>query len=98
MPYAQNYSSIVKVNQNFQVTIPSVIRKKYDIDEGDFVEAVDTKQGILLKPKMFLDKMPEVELSKKGEKMLRQGLADIKAGRVSGPYNNINDLLKDLKK
>jgi len=95
MPQLQ---SIVKVNQNFQVTIPALIRKKYDIDEGDLIEASDTAKGILLKPKMLLDKLPEVELSEKGEKMLKESLDDFKAGRFSGPYDNINDLLRDLKK
>jgi AbrB family looped-hinge helix DNA binding protein len=41
---------IIKVNRKYQVTIPASIRKKYHIQEGDFVEAVDTKEGILLKP------------------------------------------------
>lgn len=91
-------SSVVKVNHNFQVTIPAGIRKKYDIEEGDLIEARETKRGILLKPKLLLDKLPEVELSKKGEKMLQEALDEIKQGKVSGPYDNINDLLKDLKK
>jgi len=95
MPQLQ---SIVKVNQNFQVTIPAIIRKKYDIDEGDLIEASATEQGILLKPKLLLDKLPEVELSKKDEEMLKESLNDIKKGYLSGPYNNIDDLLANLKK
>lgn len=98
MSYTVTYPSIVKVNQNFQVTIPAVIRKKYNIIKKDLVEILDTKQGILLKPKILLDKLPEVELSVKAEKMLQEGLNDIKQSKVSGPYDNIADLLIDLKK
>jgi len=43
MPQLQ---SIIKVNQNFQVTIPAIIRKKYNIDGGDLIEASATEQGI----------------------------------------------------
>ncbi|PIP17285.1 MAG: hypothetical protein COX44_00675 [Candidatus Portnoybacteria bacterium CG23_combo_of_CG06-09_8_20_14_all_37_13] len=95
MPQLQ---SIIKVNQNFQVTIPAIIRKKYNIDGGDLIEASATEQGILLKPKLLLDKLPEVELSEKGKKMLRESLNDIRKGCLSGPYNNTDDLLANLKK
>lgn len=91
-------SAIVKVNQNFQVTIPAPIRKKCHIEEGDLVEARYIKGAVVLKPKILLDKLPEVELSKKGEKMLQEALDDIKQGKVSGPYDNVDDLLRDLKK
>lgn len=87
--------SIVKVDQNYQITIPAIIRKEYNIDEGDLIEACSTKQGILLKPKLLLDKLPEVELSKKGEKMLKEALDDIKAGRYK-QFDNVEDLIRDL--
>ena len=34
-----------------QMTIPVRLRKKYKIDEGTRLEAVETDEGILLKPK-----------------------------------------------
>ena len=91
-------SSIVKINQNFQVTIPVSVRKKSNIEKGDLIEVCHTKRGILLKPKLLLDKLPEVELSKKSEKIVQEAFDDIKQGKVSGPYNNIEDFLKDIKK
>lgn len=90
-----NTYPLVKVNRNFQITIPASIRKEYDIEEGDFVEARDTKRGILLKPKLLLDKLPEVELSKKGEVMLKESLEDFKTGRYK-QFDNVRDLIKDL--
>lgn len=92
MPQLQ---SIVKVNQNFQITIPAVIRKKYAIGEGDLVKVVDTNKGISIKPKLLLDTLPEVELSKNGEKMLEEALNDIKAGRYK-QFHNVGDLIRDL--
>jgi AbrB family looped-hinge helix DNA binding protein len=101
---ATTHPPIVKVNQNYQVTIPAVIRRKYNIVIQDLIEFIDTKAGILLKPKMLLDKAPEMSLKlKKADLFLpekdriKAGLDDIKRGRVSGPYNNIDNLLRDLK-
>ena len=39
----------VKVTRNFQITIPSEIREKLGIKEGDFVDiALDEKEGIII--------------------------------------------------
>lgn len=35
-----------------QTTIPIALRRKYGIEEGSRLEAVDTGSGILLKPKL----------------------------------------------
>jgi AbrB family looped-hinge helix DNA binding protein len=94
---ANAQSSIVKVNHNFQVTIPVPIRRKYDIEEGDLIEARETREGILLKPKLLLDKLPNVELSKKGEKMLKEAIEDFKTGRYK-QFENVEDLIEDLHK
>jgi len=40
----------MKVFQKGQVVIPVSLRKKYDIDIGDHVEVIPSKNGILLKP------------------------------------------------
>ena len=92
MPQLQ---SVIKLNQHFQITIPALIRKKYNLEQGDLIEASDTAKGILLKPKMLLDKLPEVELSKKGEKMLKESFEDFKAGRYK-QFTSPEDLIKDL--
>jgi len=39
------------VRKKGQTTIPVRLRKKYKIDEGTRLEAVETDEGILLKPK-----------------------------------------------
>ncbi len=42
----------VVVTRKGQTTIPVELRRKYGIDEGSRLEAVDTGRGILLKPRM----------------------------------------------
>ena len=42
----------VVVTRKGQTTIPVEMRRKYRIEEGSRLEAVDTGKGILLKPKL----------------------------------------------
>lgn len=41
----------VVVRRKGQTTIPARLRKKFKIEEGTRLEAVETSEGILLKPK-----------------------------------------------
>ncbi len=43
--------SEVVVTKKGQTTIPVRLRKKYKIEEGTRLQVVDTKEGILFKPK-----------------------------------------------
>jgi AbrB family looped-hinge helix DNA binding protein len=44
----------VVVTKKGQTTIPVRLRKKYKIEEGTRLAVLDTKEGILLKPKMSI--------------------------------------------
>ncbi len=46
---------LVKIKGNFQVTIPSSIRKKLGIAVGDYVKVEESKKGILIKPVRILE-------------------------------------------
>ncbi len=85
---------VVKVNRNYQVTIPASIRKKYNIEEGDFIETIDIRGGILLKLKTLVD-YEEVNLSSKGKKALKKALKEIENGKIKA-FSNVDDLIHDL--
>ncbi|WP_373469181.1 AbrB/MazE/SpoVT family DNA-binding domain-containing protein [Acidianus infernus] len=55
----------VKVTRNFQVTIPSEIREKLGIKEGDYVEVtLDESNGvIIIKP--YIRKWTTIRLNRK---------------------------------
>ena len=98
----KQFMPLIQVREKAQITLPNKIRRVFGIKEGDFLEPKIRKEGILLSPKavvdrQFLAKVPTVELSKKGEQMLREGLEDIKAGRVE-TFDNIDDLIESLHK
>lgn len=90
-----NVAPLIQVREKAQITLPSKIRKFLGIKEGDYLEAKVKKEGILLSPKVLFDKLPTIALSKKGEQMLREGLKDVKKGRVK-TFDNIDDLIHDL--
>jgi AbrB family looped-hinge helix DNA binding protein len=48
--------ALTKVGPKFQVTIPKVTREAIGLNVGDLVEAIMTKEGILLRPKVAVDK------------------------------------------
>ena len=91
---------LIQVREKAQITLPQKIRKVFDIKEGDYLEPKVKKEGILLSPKIILDKttlakMPTVSLSKKEEKELKASLKDFKKGRFK-VFDNAEDLIADL--
>ena len=63
---------LVKVLRNGQITMPKGFRKVLGIKEGDVLEASLGKTGVLLKPKLLIDK--ESILSKQGERKVKEAL------------------------
>ena len=43
-------NTIVKIRDNFQVTLPAEIRRKFKMKIGGYVDVEDTKKGILIRP------------------------------------------------
>jgi AbrB family looped-hinge helix DNA binding protein len=98
---------IVKVNKNFQVTIPASVRRELNISEGDLLEATVTEDGILYRVKELIDRdvsiywkqkaqeEGEVELSEGGKQRLEKALAEMEQGQTE-EFDNVDDLIKDL--
>jgi len=82
---------LVRVKQKFQVTIPDDVRRRVGLEVGDMLEASTKNNMITLRPKIVVDRHPAIDAR------LREGLADIKAGRVYGPFDSAKDLVRDLR-
>ena len=89
---------IVKVKENFQITLPASVRKKHKIAVGDYVEAEDLKEGIMIKPLKLVHPDQSWFYTKEWQEGERQADEAIAKGEVVGPFNNIRDALKALKK
>ena len=87
---------LIQVREKAQITIPSRIRKELGIKKGDYLEIVKEDDKIVIIPKILLDKV-SVNLSAKGEEMLREAIDDVKKGKVK-THNNLKHFIDDLHK
>ena len=86
--------ALTKITRNYQVTIPPAARRALKLKVGDFVEATTRSDGLVLRPvKVVTKETFEREL----ERRLAEGLADIKAGRVYGPFDTVEKLARSLR-
>jgi len=70
--------SLVRIKEKFQVTLPNELRRRAGVAVGDYLEASVGRGGVItLTPQAFIDRR------------LAEGLADIRVGRVHGPYDNL---------
>jgi hypothetical protein len=59
---------------------------------GDLLDATPTKEGVLLRPKQLVDR--KVDLDERRE----EALADVEAGRVTGPFETASATVRALKR
>ncbi|MBF0336715.1 MAG: AbrB/MazE/SpoVT family DNA-binding domain-containing protein [Nitrospirae bacterium] len=60
-------ATLSKVNRNFQITLPTEFRKRFNIQEGDFLEVVENEEGVIVRPveiairrKQVVEKLHEI--------------------------------------
>ena len=88
--------SLIQVREKAQITIPSKIRKELGIKKGDYLEIAKEDNRIVITPKILIEKV-SVNLSAKGEEMLKEAIDDIKKGKVK-IHDNVTHLINDLHK
>lgn len=79
----------VKLGSSRQVVIPKKIHDALGLASGDYLEVELRENRVVFTPKVLVDK--EVE------PRLREALADIQAGRISGPYKSAVSVSRSLK-
>lgn len=89
---------MIQVLRNGQITLPAQIRALLNIDIGDYLEPKIQRNTIVLMPKKIVDSDQSWYWSKKWQKMEREADEDIAKGNLIGPFDNVEDFLKDLKK
>jgi AbrB family looped-hinge helix DNA binding protein len=76
--------ALVRVKTKFQVTLPTAVRRQVGIGVGDLLEAKAARGRITLTPKLLVDR--EIE----------EGLEDIEQGRVYGPFDSAEGMIRSL--
>jgi AbrB family looped-hinge helix DNA binding protein len=86
--------ALTRITSNFQITMPKVAREALRLKRGDFLEATVERGAVVLKPKVIRDRS---EFLKQLKKDIEQSKADVKAGRVLGPFDNARDAMRAVR-
>jgi antitoxin MazE len=88
---------LIKVKQNYQITIPNSLRKDFNIVVGDYMELEKHDGELVLKPVKMVHPDHAYFYSAEWQKGEAEADQDIARGDVSGPFDNIADGLAALK-
>ena len=70
--------ALIRVKERYQVTIPGELRRKAGVSVGDCLKAEVSSRGVITLA-------PQDSVARR----IAEGLADIRAGRVYGPYDTV---------
>jgi AbrB family looped-hinge helix DNA binding protein len=89
---------IGKLGQRRQVVIPKEICQELGLEEGDFVEVTSAKGQVIIKPKKLVDADELLTPAQQAtiDNRLAEGLDDLKQGRVYGPFDSVDTMLRSL--
>jgi len=87
--------SIVKLQKNKNVTLPTWLIRRFHIGPGDFLKLQETRQGVLIKPGKLIDPSQAYFWTKEWQEREREVDEDIKAGRVT-KTRNLKELFREL--
>lgn len=87
-----------RITKNFRITIPKEIRKKMPhLKEGDPVEFQIKENQLIIIPQKRIPADQAYYWTHEWQKDIREAREDIKEGRVSGPFDDIEDALEALE-
>jgi antitoxin MazE len=88
---------LIKVKKNYQITIPTAIRRTLRIAEGDYLEVEKQDSELVLKPVKMIHPDQAYFYSKDWQEGEAKADEDIKQGEMIGPFGKIKESLKALK-
>jgi len=89
---------LVKIKQNYQITIPQELRKKINVSVGDYMEIESREEGLVIKPVKVIHPDQEYFYTPEWQKKEAEADEAIAKGEVLGPFENAKDAIKALKK
>ena len=94
-------TSIIKLQKKGQLTIPNQMRGSMGLADGDYVQVVMSGNTITIKPAQVVTRPAAEEYTpaqrRALDSRLAEGLADVKAGRVSGPFDTVEEMAASFR-
>jgi antitoxin MazE len=87
---------IITIGKRGVLYMPKEILREFHLNEGDFIEAYGTNDGIVLKPKALVDKDQAWFWADKWQKEEREVDEDIKRGRMT-KVKGVDAAIKHLR-
>ena len=88
--------TIVKVQKNKNITLPTWLIQRFHVVVGDFVRLQETKDGVLIKPARLVDPSQSYFWTKEWQAGEREAQRDIRKGRVK-KFKSVKELMDDLQ-
>ena len=88
---------LIKIKENYQITIPNSLRKIFHVAVGDYMEMEKKEGEIILRPVKLIRPDQEYFYTKAWQKGEAEADKDIAEGRVAGPFSSVNDLVNELE-
>jgi AbrB family looped-hinge helix DNA binding protein len=87
----------VKIGTRHQVTLPAETLTRLGLEAGEELEVVEHNKMILLVPRKHIPKDQEWYYTEEWQRGMQEAFEDLKAGRVAGPFESAEDLIKELR-
>ena len=89
---------VLQIRSNGQITLPTAVRRKANLKEGDLLEVVVEEDGtVRLVPQIAIERSQAYFWTPRWQEGERQAEEDIKAGRVK-EFANIDEAINYLNK
>ena len=86
----------IKIGPHRQITIPTNTMKRLGLMAGAELDVVEHKKAIILVPRAGISNDQRWYHTKTWQKMMHEAFEDLKRGRVAGPFDGVEELLKEL--
>jgi AbrB family looped-hinge helix DNA binding protein len=86
----------VKLSSRRQITIPEETAKRLGLKAGEELELVESEKAIILVPRKHIPKDQQWYYTDEWQKMMREAFEDVKAGRMVGPFESVEEFINDL--
>jgi len=88
--------AITRIGPKNQITIPAEVIRQLRLKKGDFLEIEVSDDALRLVPQKLIPRDQAWYWTKEWQAMEREADEDIAAGRVSGPFETAEALLRHL--